>query len=78
MFKGLEEVKDNGDSFKNHNFIFQVEDIPLVEVKNKELGKQIFQSKVKIGNIEIANIKRFNKIQKYFLKKLLGIEIEDI
>lgn len=66
------------DKSKPDHLIFQIEDIPLIEVKNKELGKQIFQSKLIIGNIEVANIKRFNKVQKYFLKKLLGIEVEDI
>ena len=42
------------------------------------IPEEEYKSKVLLGNIIIFNTKSFNKIQKFFLKKLLGMEIQDI
>lgn len=42
------------------------------------IPEEEYKSKILLGNITIFNTKSFNKIQKFFLKKLLGMEIQDI
>lgn len=37
-----------------------------------------YKSKIIIGNLEIANIKHFNKLNKLMFKYLFGVKIEDI
>lgn len=37
-----------------------------------------YKSKIIIGNLEIANTKHFNKLNKLMFKYLFGVKIEDV
>lgn len=66
------EIKQTLDSISLNNYIEE----PLIYIEPRKINEK-YKSKIKLGNMVINNVKKFNLLQKMMFKLFFGVKIED-